>query len=259
MSAARPVAARALAGHPILNGVPEPIRRRFLDDGEVIVFAPGEMLSREGEPSRWYWVLCTGSVRVFYASPEGFEVTVKIFAAPAAWAEMELLTAHPHIEDCVAVDRSVVVRVPKAAFEKLLDDSPQLMRNVLNDTCARFLIAAQNERALAFLPVPRRLANLLLTYVRVYGVPVDGGLGIRVKLSQAELANGLGVARRSIARTLTSWVRDGLLKKAGTSYVVRDLKALGKLATQDIVGVDWVAGSDIGEGRRLGPRAQSSR
>ncbi len=116
------------------------------------------------------------------------------------------------------------------------------------------LIAAQHERALAFLPVRPRLANLLLTYVRMYGVPVDGGLGIRVKLSQAELANGLGVARRSIARTLTQWVRDGLLRKAGTSYVVRDLLALGKMANLEILGIDWVAGSSISEGRQLGPR-----
>ncbi|MBK7865493.1 MAG: Crp/Fnr family transcriptional regulator [Archangiaceae bacterium] len=256
MSSPREVAERALARHPLLQGLEPEVRARFLTDGEVVVYAPGEFLSREGDPSAFYWLLCSGSVRVFYASPEGFEVTVKIFAAPAAWAEMELLTGHAHIEDCVAVDRSVVVRVPKVPFEKLLQDSPKLMRNVLYDTCARFLIAAQHERALAFLPVEKRLANLLLTYVRMFGVPVEGGLGIRVKLSQSELANGLGVARRSIARTLTQWVKQGLLKKAGTSYVVRDLPGLAKFANQELVGIDWVAGSDIQTSKALGPRSR---
>ena len=259
MTKPREAAERALATHPILAGVTDDVRRLFISEGEVATYEPGQLLSQEGEPSRFYWLLCSGSVRVFYASPQGFEVTVKIFAAPAAWAEMELLTGHPHIEDCVAVDRCVVVRIGKTGFEGLLEQSPRFMRNVLDDTCARFLIAAQHERALAFLPVSRRLANLLLTYVRMYGVPVDGGLGIRVKLSQAELANGLGVARRSIARTLTTWVREGLLRKAGTSYVVRDVNALAKLADTDLVGIDWVAGTSLTESRTLGPRARRAR
>ncbi len=43
-----------------------------------------------------------------------------------------------------------------------MEQWPLLMNAVLLDTCARFFIAAQNERALAFLPVDKRLANLLL-------------------------------------------------------------------------------------------------
>ena len=82
----------------------------------------------------------------------------------------------------------------------------------------------------------------------------DGGLGIRVKLSHTELANGLGVARRSIARTLTTWVKQGLLEKSKASYVVRDLQGLARFGSQELVGVDWVAGSKIDEGRTLGPR-----
>lgn len=248
---------QAVASHPIFEGVSAEVRARVLLEGRIQTFEPGELLSREGEPANDYWVLCSGSVRVYYSSPDGVEVTVKIFGAPAAWAEMEVLTGHAHIEDCSAVDRSTVLRLKRQNFEALLEASPRFMRNVLTDTCARFLIAAQHERALAFLSVKQRLANVLLMYVRMYGVPVKGGVGIRVKLSQGELANDLGVTKRSIARTLTNWTKQGLLRKSGTQYVVENLEALNALATQDIVGIDWVAGSRLDEGR--GVRARRAR
>ncbi len=238
----------ALAGHPLLAGVPPSFIERVVREGRVQVFAPGEMLSRVGEPAD-YWFLTHGSTRVYYASPSGFQVTVKIFRAPAAWAEMEVLTDHPHIEDCVAVDRATVVRLPRPLFERLLLDCPRFMYNVLYDTCARFLISAQHERALAFMKVPERLAYLLLAYVRIYGVPVEGGIAIRVPLSQTGLARGLGVTTRSVERALAELKEAEIVRKSGGRYIVCDVERLAKLTGEDVVGVDWIAGRKVSEGR----------
>ncbi len=233
----------ALRTHPLLANISEDALQRVVASGEVRIFQPGEILLREGDEAKFFWLLCSGSAKIFYSSPDGFEVVVKLFRAPAAFGEIELLTTHTHVENCTAVDRATVFRLPAPAFEALLDESPEFTRSLLNDTCARFLIAAQNERALAFLTVPQRLAHLLLAYVRLYGVRVDGGMAIRIKLSQNDLANGLGVARRSVVRAINSWQRDGILAKRGTSYVIRDLDRLAAFGAHGIVGVDWIAGS----------------
>ena len=238
----------ALAGHPLLAGVPPELIDRIVREGSIEVFEAGQMLSREGEPAD-YWFLTSGSTRVYYSSPSGFQVTVKIFRAPAAWAEMEVLTDHPHIEDCVAVDRATVVRLPRPLFERLLMGCPSFMRNVLYDTCARFLISAQHERALAFMKVPERLAYLLLAYVRIYGVPAEGGIAIRVPLSQTGLARGLGVTTRSVERALAQLKDQKILTKAGGRYVVRDVEQLARLTGEDVVGVDWIAGRKVSEGK----------
>jgi CRP-like cAMP-binding protein len=249
--------AELLRDHPILQGTGDSLPREILECGLVQLYTPGEFLSREGDPAEHYWLLCAGSVRVFYTSPDGYEVTVKIFSAPAAWAEMEVLTHHCHIEDCVAVDRTTVVKIARPHLENLLDAHPRFMRNILYDTSARFLIAAQHERALAFAPVSERLANLLLAYVRMYGVPVEGGVGIRIKLSQGDLARGLGVNKRSITRTLTEWQAEGFLSKRGQNYVILDLPQLEARASRDLVGIDWVAGSRMNEGKGTAPRTKT--
>lgn len=247
----------ALATHPLLAGCDDDARAAVLAAGRVQVFAPGDVLSREGDVAD-YWLLCAGSVRVFYRSPSGAEVTVKLFAAPAAWAEMEVLTGQPHMEDCAAVERAVVVRVPAPKFAALLDAHPRFMRNVLDDTCARFFIAAQGEKRLAFLPVPERVAHLLLSYARLYGVPVDGGVAIRVKLSQQDIAQGIGAAPKSVTRALADLTKAGLVAKRGKSYVVRDVAALEEMVRTDAAGIDYVAGGGV-RPRGGGARERAAR
>jgi len=212
--------AAALESHPLLKGVPSETCRRILDRGVIQVFEPGTVFIRESHPAADYWFLCRGSTRVFHLSPDGVQVTVKIFLAPAAFAEMEVLTDQRYVASAVAVDRTTVVRLPKVEFESLLRDCPAFALNVLYDTAARFHISAQNERTLAFAAADQRLASYLLALVRAYGVPVNDGVQIRVKVSQAELAKGIGAVRRSVARILRRWQQDGILRKRGNSYVI---------------------------------------
>jgi CRP-like cAMP-binding protein len=245
--------------HPILAGVPPSSVDAIFAHVVTKTFAAGETLTREGDKAWAYWFLVEGNVRVFYTSPEGLEVTVKLFGAPAAWAEMQVLHDWVHTEDCVAVSDVTCVCLPKAAFETLLEAHPKFMKNVLLDAGARFLIAAQHERALAFLTVPSRLAYLLLSYVRLHGVDDDGGVRIGIRLSQEELANGLGVARKSVVRAFKEWMDEGILEKRGAYYVVTNLERLQELAPGDVIGIDWVAGSKLAEGVGAKPRARSGR
>lgn len=243
----------ALDSHPLLVGCPDGTIARMIELGRVQAFEPKEFLSREGEVAD-YWLLCSGSVRVLYRSEEGVEVTVKLFAAPAAWAEMEVLTHQPHMEDCAAVDPSVALRLKASAFMELLDEVPRFTRNVLQDTAARFYIAAQGEKRFAFAPVPERVAHLLLAYVRMYGVQAEGGVLIRVKLSQSDIANGIGAAQKSVARTLSDWIQAGWLTKQGRSFLLRDIPAIEAVIQTEASGIDFVAGEGVRAGGSASPQ-----
>ena len=234
----------ALRKHPLLAGCSIAFVDTVLKHARVVSFEAGDQLSREGDPAD-YWLLCAGSTRVFYRSPLGSEVTVKLFSAPAAWAEMEVLTHRPHMEDCAAVDRVVAVRVPAARFVLLLDADPRFCRNVLEDCAARFYIAAQSEKKLAFASVEERIAHLILSYVRAFGVPVDGGTHIRVKLSQTDIANGIGAAQKSVTRALAQWQKAGWISKRGTSYVVHAPDKIEEMVLHGVPGIDFVSGGGV--------------
>lgn len=231
--------------HPISASLDDAGREALWSAGALRRFPSGEHLSREGDDVAFYWLLLSGAVRVYYASVDGAEVTVKIFAAPAAWAEMQILTDHRHTEDCVAVDDAVCLCVPRAFFVRFLDEQPRFMKQVLIDTSARFLIAAQNERALAFLTVQERLAHLLLSYIRVWGDDDGRGVKITRKLSHEQLAADLGVVKKSITRTLSQWTEDGIVAKDGAYYRVPDVMRLVELSPRGLIGVDWSTGTAV--------------
>lgn len=233
---------KLLTGHPVFFGVDPVCVDTVLEVGVLKEYAPNSYLTREGDAAQFYWLLVSGSVRVFNASPAGLEVTVQLFGAPAAWGENQLLHDLPHTENVMAVDRAKVLQIPKADFLRLIRLYPSLMMNVLRDASARLLIASQHKRAMAFLSVRERIAHLLLSYERMYGVPVEGGTMIRIRLSQADLARGLGVALKSVSRAFHDFIAEGVLHKRGGNYVVTNIEALRALAPKTVPGIDWVAG-----------------
>ncbi len=142
-----PSVAGLLRVHPVFATVDASCIGATIRAGIERTYGPGETLCTEGDAAEYYWLLLSGSVRMFYASPAGLEVTVQLFGAPAAWGEVQLLHKQRQMENCVAVDRARVLQVPKAEFLGLLRDFPDFMMNVLRDASARLLIATQYERA----------------------------------------------------------------------------------------------------------------
>lgn len=217
--------------HPVLRGVDGDVVRDLVRHGETRRYAAGELLLREGSHELACYFLVQGSVKVFYTSPDGFEVVVKVFGCPSVFGEMECTTGIAYLESAAALESCVALRVPAARLAEALERSHALSLNLLRDLAARLCIAAQNENALAFLPVSARLANLVVTYVKLYGLPAAEGTLIRIKLSQDELARGLGVAKKSVSRTLREWQEEGLILKRGGRFVVTDVAALAARGT----------------------------
>jgi CRP-like cAMP-binding protein len=119
------------------------------------------------------------------------------------------------------------------------------MLNVLRDASARLLLATQHGRATALLGVQERVADLILSYVRMYGVPVDGGTMIRIPLSQGDIAQGLGVALKSVSRAFHELLGAGVIEKRGARYIVKDVAALRVQTAGLSSGIDWIAGRDL--------------
>jgi CRP/FNR family cyclic AMP-dependent transcriptional regulator len=236
------VARPTLSEHPVFAGVAPEVLARLTDAAQPLAPGDDEELLSEGESELALFVLLAGSVKVLYRSPEGLELVVKLLAAPAVFGEMECIAGIPYLESVVAVERARLLRIPSAAFLAAVQESHALCANLLGDVAKRLCIAAQNERALAFHPVESRLAQLLLTYLDLYGLPAPDGRMIRVPLTQEGLAQALGVNRRSITRALAAWGAEGWLIKREGRYVVTDPVALERVTDPQLLRIGYRSG-----------------
>lgn len=80
---------KALRSHPLFRGVADSTLETLAASAHARVFEAGDVILSEGDEELAFFVLLSGSVKVFYRSPDGDEVIVKIFGAPAAFGEMK--------------------------------------------------------------------------------------------------------------------------------------------------------------------------
>ncbi len=212
--------------HPLWNGVDPEVARRTMAAGTVRVVPQGATIHRRAcsEPS--LVLLVAGSAQLFSSTSDGEELMLALLRAPGLLGEAECLLGVPAQTDGRALERCVVLEIERAHVSRALAACPRFAANLARALAGKLRGAEARQLALAFEPVEARLARLLVEYAEAYGLPVHGGIKIRVPLCQDQLASALGVARRSVTRALKCWTDDGVLAKKAGFYVISDLRPL---------------------------------
>ena len=217
-----------LRSNPVFASSPTADLQSLAADATAIEFAPRARVLGEGDRATHLHVLVDGVIRVYHDDGQGRQVTVKHLSPPSTFSEMEILTGHCQLESAESLTRTKLIRIPAAAFGAFLDQEPTATQAMLRDICRRCCVAARNEHAV-FFEVETRLASLFLSYADLFGKERPMGLRINIKLTQDDLANGLGVVVRSVSRTLTTWKKKGWISIRKGWYFVHDREALEKI------------------------------
>jgi CRP/FNR family transcriptional regulator len=129
----------------------------------------------------------------------------------------------------------VLTFVSRAAFTEMMSRHPELYRDIVTTLAARLRRSDEDMVASSFLTVRARVARALLELVRHLGEDLGSGrIRIRHKISQSDLAAMAGVARESVSRTLSGWIRQKVLEGSSrTGYVVHEARLKGEAAAAE--------------------------
>ena len=180
----------------------------------------GKTLFNQSDPAEAVYVVRSGCVAILLGSLDGRELVINEMRAGDCFGELALVTGQPRSTSAVAREASEVISIPREAFLAELEAEPKLMRHVLETTARRLRVSSERESALAFLDAPARLAQVLLRLDRQ--VSTDGYMTI----SQEELAQRVGLARQTVAKTLGQWRRAGWLLTGRGKIVLLNRAAL---------------------------------
>jgi CRP/FNR family transcriptional regulator, cyclic AMP receptor protein len=90
--------------------------------------------------------------------------------------------------------------VPRSDFLALLDRHPRIALVILRLVARRLRYADAQRAEFATLDVAGRLAQRLVELSERFGTPNDGGIEVRLPLSQEELANWVGASREAVSK-----------------------------------------------------------
>jgi CRP-like cAMP-binding protein len=120
-----------------------------------------------------------------------------------------------------------LAEIPGEVFLELVENSPTLMRALWWNTLVEEAIAREWTLNVGQRSAYERMAHLLCElFVRLKAVGLTSGESCELPMTQAELADALGLSTVHVNRTLQELRANGLITLRGKTLVIHDLGAL---------------------------------
>jgi CRP/FNR family transcriptional regulator len=181
---------------------------------------PGQRLLRQGDAVSGVFLLLSGSLRVYYLTPEGREATL-YHVEPGGTCVLALSSSlndepYPAWVDA-GVGGAAYVRVPSAISRALLANEAGYRDFVFSVLSGRVFELMRTLEEAGSTRVEQRVARYLARRMSPEGV---------VAVTQVGIASELGTAREVVSRALRSLAARGLVRTGRVRVVVLDRKAL---------------------------------
>lgn len=216
-----------LAQVSLFAGLGEDELATLADSAHHRRLARGQILFSEGEPSDHLFLVRSGRLRVFLASPRGEELTLAVASAGQTLGELSVLDRQPRSASVDALEATELLAIAGDDVRALLDTNPRALRAVALGLAASMRRLNGTAGDLVFLDLPRRLAKLLLAESTLHA---DGKIQSQMGMSQSGVAARLGVTRQSLNRALSGLAQRGWITVDGTLVQLDDVPALMRFA-----------------------------
>lgn len=221
-----------LTASPLFSRLDPPVLERLAADVRPRHVAAGEIIFREGEPCEGFYIVVSGSVRVYKLAPDGRERTLHTMRPPHAFAEAALFGSGVYPAFAEAVEDSEVLLVPRQPFLRLLRQEPESALRVFESLSMwlhRLLDQLETE---AFLSARAKLASYIVREVQRQ----SGRTPFVLQLTQAKkaVAAQLGMAPETFSRAQADLESRGLIQVNGRNISVYDLDALQEVMLGDL-------------------------
>lgn len=219
-----------LGRHPAFAGLPAReldalagIAREERHGVRAYVFA-------EGDPSRWFYLVKTGHVKIVRQSKAGKDVVLELLGPGEIFGGVAVIEQRPYPASAQATEPTVVVKIPAEPMIALADRHPAFIREMALLIGRRLRSAHDAVESLAVDPAEARLAAALLRLAEREGVRARDGVMLPFHLTRQSLADMTGTTVETAIRVVSRWLKDRLVKDADGRLVLLDMSALRALA-----------------------------
>jgi CRP-like cAMP-binding protein len=221
--------ARILLGTSIFRGQrPEDVAE-LLPHLRERRFARGEPVWLEGDAAEALYVVAQGQLKSHRVSRDGAEIILRLHPAGDCTGEVGLF--HPTLVRQVSVsamEPSICLLLPRAPLVAFLAEHPAVMLQLLEQLSVMAVASAYSFSGVAFDDIRTRVAVALRALAQEFGEPADGGVRIRLRLSQTALAALVAASRENVNRALSSLISAGTVSQSEGHFYVHDLTALAE-------------------------------
>lgn len=171
----------------------------------------GNILFREKEPGTEFYIILSGTVKIFTGSPGGEEKILSLFKAGDSFGEMALIDGQPRSASAAAVENCLLLVLSKADFLEVLRNNFDISLAIMQELGRRLRETNEHVRDLTFLDSRTRILKQLIQMANRTGIRKGSQITLRVVLNYDELSKMAGVKREDLLQVLHELQTRGIL------------------------------------------------
>lgn len=214
------IAARLKAAR-LFRVLPRHDRDALAKGSTVMTYDADSIVIYRGDSAENVYLILEGSVAVESMSSHGKSLSISTLHAGEVFGEMAVLDGRDRSANIRTLEPTRLLLIHKARFQTLLQESGQFAYEVILDLVGRLRRADDQIEAIMFLPLKRRLADLLLELFRAQGP--------ELKTTQADLANRLTATREKVNVNLQILQDAGAIKLGRGRVTLLDEETLSRI------------------------------
>ena len=191
----------------------------------------GEVFS-QGEDAHSFFLLLHGHVRASKTTPTGEQVVMRYVSPGEIFSVAPAMGLKQYPATATAVDDSVALAWPSAAWPRLVAKFPALATNTLQAVGSRLQESFTRVVEMSTEQVEQRVAHALVRLARQSGRKVERGVEIDFPISRQDIAQMTGTTLHTVSRILSGWEQAGLIESGRQRIVLREPERIFALAEQ---------------------------
>jgi CRP/FNR family transcriptional regulator, cyclic AMP receptor protein len=186
-------------------------------------FAAGDSICRLGDPGDSMMAVIIGTVRISRPTRRGNEIILADLGSGELFGEVALLDGKPRSASVVALTNCELMFLERRKVIPFAERNPAARMKLMQMLCARIRHSDERMSNIAFFNLPIRLAKILLNY------QPEARVGMKISLSQSELAEMASGSREKVNHCLRDWHRQGIIELKNRWTIFRKPEALRAL------------------------------
>ncbi|WP_373504774.1 Crp/Fnr family transcriptional regulator [Aestuariivirga sp.] len=214
-----------------VHSVPWPVSRAFLTAAKRVDLRVREVLFHAGDGGDGCYFIRSGVVKASVIAKDGQERLLAVLGPGSLIGELALIDDEPRSATISALKPCRLLHLTKSSFFRLADGNPEVYREALKLLARRLRGANDSVVAQGTVTVLGRVARAFASLAEGMGDPQpDGRILLANKITQNDIAGMAGVARENASRAINDLLREGVLSRAGSFYMIERLDELNDMA-----------------------------
>jgi CRP-like cAMP-binding protein len=215
-----------VAANPVFRKLSAADRQLVVEAAVLEHYQKGAKIFEQGTPADRFYTIATGRVKIFKMLASGRDVILEVFGVGDPLGAVATYEERPFPASATALEPTDCIVIPRAAFFRLLEQNPTLVRGLLSGLTTRLVELTNRIAELSGSRIEPRLARVLLKLVKDTGRQERGGIFIPLALSRQELADMTGTTIETSIRIMSRWGKQKILRTEKDGFVILDPAAL---------------------------------